>query len=334
MALTDENGGMNTTMLVGPAGIGTSAMPYPYPVYGGGGGGNSGNGMNDGNGWWIILLFILIAAMGGNWGGNNNGGGAFGGGQPIIVNDGGGSSVQRGFDQAATMAGLNGIQSGISGLSTQLCGCCGDVQMSLANGFSGVQNSLCNGFAGVNATVNGGVNTITQQLYANTIADLERSFAAQTANTQGMTALQSQLAQCCCDNRLATESLRATVLSENCADRYEAANNTRDIIDSQTRSTQAILDKLCQLELDGYKRENDQLRSQLTAANLAASQTAQTAELRQSGATQLNQLVSELRSCPIPAQPVYGNQPIFQCSGPAWNNNGCGCGCNGGNGGF
>ena len=60
-------------------------------------------------------------------------------------------------------------------------------------------------------------------------------------------------------------------------------------------------------------------------ANLAASQTAQTAELRQSGATQLNQLVSELRSCPIPAQPVYGNQPIFQCSGPAWNNSGCGC---------
>lgn len=27
-----------------------------------------------------------------------------------------------------------------------------------------------------------------------------------------------------------------------------------------------------------------------------------------------------------------GNQPIFQCSGPAWNNSGCGCGC--GNGSF
>ncbi len=321
MALTDEsNGGIPATMLVGPTSVGGASMPYPYPVYGGGGGGNSGNGMNDGNGWWIILLFILIAAMGGWGNGNQNGGGGFGGGQPIIVNDGGGSSVQRGFDQAATMAGLTGIQSGIYGLSTQLCGCCGDIQ-----------NSLCSGFAGVNATVNGGVNTITQQLYANTIADLERSFAAQTASTQGMTALQSQLAQCCCDNRLATESLRATVLSENCADRYEAANNTRDIIDSQTRSTQAILDKLCALELDGYKRENDQLRTQLNMAALNASQTAQTAELRQSGATQLNQLVSELRSCPIPAQPVYGNQPIFTCGGPVWNNNGCGCGCNGGN---
>lgn len=316
--MESENSGMNFSMPVAPTGGG-----IPYPVYmGGNSGGGQGGGMFGGqDGAWAIILLIIILVAAGGWGNNgSNNGGGFGGGQPIIVNDGGsnGGAVQRGFDQAATMAGLTGIQSGISGLSTQICGCCGDLQ-----------NSLCNGFAGVNATVNGGVNTITQQLYANTIADLERSFAAQTANTQGMNAIQSQLASCCCDQRLATESLRATVLSENCADRYEAANNTRDIIDSQTRSTQAILDKLCALELDGYKRENDQLRTQLNMAALNASQTAQTAELRQSGATQLNQLVSELRSCPIPAQPVYGNQPIFQCSGPAWNNNGCGCGCNG-----
>ena len=57
-------------------------------------------------------------------------------------------------------------------------------------------------------------------------------------------------------------------------------------------------------------------------ANLAASQVAQTAELRQSGATQLNQLLNEMRSCPIPAQPVYGSQPIFTCGG----NGTCGCG--------
>lgn len=316
MALTDENGGgIPATMLVGPASFGGgNAMPYPYPVYGmGGGQGNQGFGGQDG--WWIVLLIIVIAALGGNWGGNGNGGG-FGGGQPIIVNDGGGSSVQRGFDQAATMAGLNGIQSGISGLSTQLCGCCGDIQ-----------SALCSGFAGVNATVNSGVNTIAQQLYSGTIADLERSFASQTAQTQGMNAIQSQLAQCCCDNRLATESLRATVLSENCADRYEAAQNTRDIIDNANRNNQAILDKLCQLELDNYKRENDNLRSQLTAANLAASQTAQTAALRAGQNDAVDSLYNRLMNCPIPAEPVYGRQPIFTCPN---NNNGCGCGCNGG----
>ena len=288
MALTEENGGgIPATMLVGPASVGGG---YPYPVYGQSGG---NNGFGD-NGWWIVLLIIVIAALGGNWGGNNGGGGF--GGQPVIVNEGG-SSVQRGFDQAAVMAGITGIQSGI------------------CSGFGDVQTALCSGFAGVNASIT------NAQMSA-----LERSFAAQTANTQGMNALQAQFAQCCCDNRLATESLRATVLSENCADRFEAANNTRDIIDSQTRSTQAILDKLCQLELDNYKRENDSLRSQLTAANLAASQTAQTAALRAGQNDAVDSLYNRLMNCPIPSEPVYGRQPIFTCPN---NNNGCGCGCGG-----
>ena len=315
MALEESGGGnFGTTMLVGPASVGNGG--YPYPVYMNSGMGGGGGGMfGGGEGAWAIILLIIILVAAGGWGNNGNGGGGFGG-QPIIVNDGGnGGAVQRGFDQAATMAGLSGIQSGIANLSTQLCDCCGDIS-----------TQLCNGFSGVNATVNSGVNTIAQQLYANTIADLERSFAAQTASTQGMNGIQSQLAQCCCDNRLATESLRATVLSENCADRYEAANNTRDIIDSQTRGTQAILDKLCQLELDNYKRENDQLRSQLTDARFTASQVAQTAQIRDGQVSAVSALVNELRSCPIPAQPVYGSQPIFTCPN---NNNGCGCGCGG-----
>ena len=316
MALEESGGGnFGTTMLVSPASVGNGGYPYPVYMNSGMGGGGGGGMFGGQDGAWAIILLIIILVAAGGWGNNGNGGGGFGG-QPIIVNDGGGNggAVQRGFDQAATMAGLSGIQSGISGLATQMCNCCGDLS-----------TQLCSGFAGVNATVNSGVNTIAQQLYANTIADLERSFAAQTASTQGMTNIQSQLAQCCCDNRLATESLRATVLSENCADRYEAANNTRDIIDSQTRGTQAILDKLCQLELDNYKRENDNLRSQLTDARFAASQTAQTAQIRDGQVSAVTALVNELRSCPIPSQPVYGSQPIFTC--PNNNNNGCGCGC-------
>ena len=314
MALEESGGGnFGTTMLVGPASVGNSG--YPYPVYMNGGMGGGGGGMFGGqDGAWAIILLIIILVAAGGWGNNGNGGGGFGG-QPIIVNDGGGSggAVQRGFDQAATMAGLSGIQSGIANLSTQLCGCCGDIS-----------TQLCNGFSGVNATVNSGVNTLAQQMYANTIADLERSYAAQTASMQGMNGIQSQLSSCCCENRLATESLRATVLSENCADRYEAANNTRDIIDSQTRGTQAILDKLCSLELDNYRRENDNLRTQLNMATLTASQTAQTAQIRDGQVAAVTALVNELRSCPIPSQPVYGSQPIFTCPN---NNNGCGCGC-------
>lgn len=319
MALSEEgNGGIPATMLVSPSSVGTTApaMPYPYPVYGGMGGG-SGSGMSNGwgDGAWIILLIIVLLAAGGGWGNNGNGGGGFGS-QPIIVNDGAGNSVQRGFDQAAVMSGIMGINNGAQGLSTQLCNCCGDIS-----------TQLCNGFAGVNATVTGGVNTLAQQMYSNTIADLERSFASQTATTQGMTGIQSQLAQCCCDNRLATESLRATILQENCADRYEAVNNTRDIIENANRNNQAILDKLCALELDGYKRENDNLRQQLTAANLSASQVAQTAQLRAGQNEAVDSLYNRLSTCPVPTMPVYGSQPIFTCP---TNNNGCGCGCNGG----
>lgn len=305
MALTDESNGVGTTMLVGPTGY---AGGMPYPVYGGGN--NGGNGFGD-NGWWIILLFILIAAMGGNWGGNNNGGGAFGGGQPIIVNDGGnGGSVQRGFDQAAVMSGINGLQSGISGLSTQLCNCCGDIQ-----------NSLCSGFAGVNATIN------------STAANAETAANARAmASMQQLYGLSTQFADCCCENRLASADLKYTIATENCADRAALSEGIRDVITNQAAGVQRILDKLCDQELQAERRDNANLRQQLAMADLRASQTAQTADLRQSGATQLNQLVNELRSCPIPSYSVYGNQPVFTCAGPT-TGNGCGCGC-GGNAGF
>lgn len=316
MALTDENGGgIPATMLVSPTGFGggnTMPYPYPYPMYGGNGG--NGNGFGD-NGWWIVLLIILLAA-GNGFGNNGNNGGAFGG-APIIVNDGnnGGGAVQRGFDQAAVMSGINGVQTGINGLATQLCGCCGDIK-----------NSLCNGFSGVTAAVTGAQNTLAQQMYTNQIADLERSFAAQTAQTAGMTGIQSQLAQCCCDNRLATEGLKYTIATENCADRYEAAQNTRDIIENGNRNNQAILDKLCQLELDGKNDRIADLERQLTLANLTASQTAQTAAIRAGQVAEIDAMYNRLRDCPVPTMPVYGMQPIFTCPN---NNNGCGCGCGG-----
>ena len=71
------------------------------------------------------------------------------------------------------------------------------------------------------------------------------------------------------------------------------------------------------------ERENDSLRSQLTAANLATSQTAQTAAILQGQANEVDALYNRLSNCPVPSTPVYGRVPIFTCN----NNNGCGCGC-------
>lgn len=309
MAFDESNsGGIPATMLVGPTGYGGN--------YGNGGFGGVGNDWG-----WIILLLLFA---GGGWGMGGFGGGFGGYGNmmlgydfPWLLNGQNGinNNVSSGFRDAQLHDSVTSVRDGVSNLATQLCGCCGDMQMSLANGFAGVQQSLCNGFAGTTAAITGAQNALAQQLYSNELASLNRSFAEQTANTAGFTGVNSGIAD-----------LRYTEATEACATRTAAYQNTRDIIDSQTRGIQTILDKLCALELDGYKRENDQLRTQLNMANLAASQTAQTAELRTSQATVANQLVAELRSCPIPAQPVYGNQPIFRCSGPEWNNGGCGCG--------
>ena len=286
MALTDEN---------------NMVMPVA-PMYGNGGG--FGNGFG-GDGWWIILLFVLLG--GGMWG-NGFGGGfgnALGYDFPWLLNgqQGINANTNAGFNQAATTAAL------------------GDLSNAVTAGFGNVQTSLCSGFAGVNATVNGAQNAIAQQLYTNQIADLERSFNAQTASTAGMSAIQSQLAQCCCDNRAGLADLRYTVATEACADRAAVNDALRDVIAANTASTQRILDQLCQDKIDQKNDTIAQLRQELLFARGQASQDVQTADLRANNATVANQLIAELRSCPIPAQPVYGTQPIFTCG-----NNGCGCG--------
>lgn len=263
-------------------------------------------GFGDGNGWWILLLFILLGN--GAWGMGGFGGGFDGGLYPWMNQS---NQINGGFRDQMLSTQLNGIQNSVTG------------------GFGDVQTALCGGFAGVNASINGAQNAITSQMYSNQIADLERSFAAQTAQTAGMTAIQSQLAQCCCDNRAATADLKYTVATENCADRTAAMQNTRDIIDAQTRGTQAILDKLCALELDGVKgqlaqaqRENVGLQNQLNIATMQASQAAQTAVFQQGLNDEVDALYNRLKNCPVGTTPVYGNQPIFTCGG-----NGCGCGC-------
>lgn len=299
MALTDENGGMNTTMLVSPAN---------------GNVGGFGDGFGN-SGFWIILLFILLGG-GGMWGMGGFGGG-FGGmyefpwllnGQNMIN-----ANTNAGFDHAAT-------QSALGNLST-----------AVTSGFGDIQTSLCGGFAGVNASINGAQNALTQQMYTNQIADLERSYAAQTATTGGLNNISAQLAQCCCDNRLATCQTQNIVQNEGNQTRFADANNTRDIIQSQSNGTQAILDKLCQLELDGVKAQveakNDriaELQTQLNMANLAASQTAQNAFIQQGFANEVDQLYNRLSNCPIPSTPVYGRTNIFTC--PQNVNTGCGCG--------
>lgn len=313
MALTDENGSNGMIMPVQPMGGGYNygggyPMAYPVmPMYGGFGGGY-GNGF--GGDWsWIIILF-LFAAMGGGFGGFGGFGGGLGFDFPWLLNgqQGINANTNASFNQATTASAL------------------GDLSNAVTSGFGDVQTALCSGFAGVNATVNGAQNSISQQLYTNEIASLNRSFAEQTANTAAVNGVSSQLADCCCEQRLATANLSALVQSENCADREALSNGIRDIISNQTAGVQRILDVMCQDKIDAKNERIAALENQVNMQALAASQAQQTAALVADNTAQTRDLIQRIAPYPTPSFIVgnpYGYNNYYN-NGYGWNNGCCG----------
>lgn len=271
MALS-ENAELVTTMPVAPA-------------YSNGGFGGFG-----GDSWAWILLLLLI---GGNGWGMGGFGGGFGGYEfPWLFNgqQNINTNTNNGFRDAMINDGITSIRDGISGLSTQLCNCCGDMQMALANGFSGVEQ---------------GAN------------------ARQMANMQTMFGLQTQLAQASADNRLGIAGIGSDIAREACATRTTDTQNTQAILNAITGGVQSIKDQMCQDKIDAKNDEISALRQQVAMKDLAASQVAQNAFISQGFANEVDQLYNRLNSCPVPSTPVYGRTPIFTCNG-----NSCGCGNN------
>lgn len=166
---------------------------------------------------------------------------------------------------------------------------------------TGFQNQMLNdNITGIQNSLNG----ISTQLCNNQLTDLERSFAAQTANTAGMTAVQSSLQNCCCENRASIADLKYTVATEACADRNAISSALRDVLSATQAQTQTILDKMCQQEIDALKTRNLELQNQVNMQALAASQTAQTAALVADNTMQTQYLVNRIAPYPIPAYTV------------------------------
>lgn len=284
---------------------------YPYPVYPmtSGFGGGFGSGFGGDGALWLIILLALI------WNNNGNGNGFFGGngfdngyawlsnGQKEIMNN-----TNNGFDTLHLSNQIEGVRDGVYGLSNQMCNSTSDIVSAVNAGFSNAEVSE----------------------NARQIANMQQAFNSQIATLQGFNTLGSRLDDCCCENRLATCQTQNTIISEAANTRFADTNNTRDILTNATANTQAILDKLCQLELDAKRDKIDEknekiadLQRQLSMADLRASQTAQNAFISQGFANEVDALYNRLNSCPVPTTPVYGRTPIFTC-----NNNGCGCGYN------
>ena len=189
------------------------------------------------------------------------------------------------------------------------------IQSSVTNGFVDTAAALCNGFAGVNASIANGFAQAEIANNARQIADMQTNFG-----------LQSQLAQCCCDNRLASADLKAdlkyTIATENCADRTALADGLRDVLESQSAGVQRILDQMCNDKIDAKNERIADLERQLTMANLAASQSAQTAQILANNDAQTNALEQYLAPVPRPAY-IVQNPNGCGCNSI----NSCGCGC-------
>lgn len=181
------------------------------------------------------------------------------------------ADIQRGFDNSAVISKLDGITNG-----------------------------LCDGFYAVNNGMLTGFNTIQQAINADTVAGM------QNAN-----AIQSQLANCCCETREAIQGVNFNMAQNTCALQNTMNNNTRDIIDSQNAGTRAILDYLCQDKIATLQAENNDLR-------LAASQDRQNALLTTAMTAQTNHIISAVNPSPIPAYQVPNPNTYIPY----------GCGCN------
>ena len=259
----------------------TSNQQPNVNVFPNGNGGNyGGDGFGNNGAWWIIILFLF--AMMGGWGnnGNNAGGPAY---IPYAVGGMGGGQnyVQQGFDQAAIMGGINGIQTAV------------------ANGFGNAEVSRCNGQANILATLNNNQN----------------------ANTAAMNGLAMSLQNCCCENRAATADLRYTVATEACADRAAVNDALQAVTAQNNANTQRILDMMCQDKIDAKNEKIAELQNQLTMAQLAASQNAQTASILTDNLAQTQALEQYLAPVPRPAYLVQNPN----CCGTSSMFSTCGC---------
>lgn len=211
MALTDENGGMGTTMLVGPTGY-------------------AGNNGGFGNDWsWLIVLF-LFGMFGGGWGG-------FGGGY---------GNNQLSYDFPWLLNGQNGINANTNTQFAQAAtqSAIGDLSTAVNTGFGNVATQLCGGFAGVNANIANGFAQAEIAENSRQMANMNQMYGIQSSlqnccceNRANIADLKYTVATENCADRAAvsdgirdllaaTQAQTQTILTQMCNDKIEAKNDT------------------------------------------------------------------------------------------------------------
>lgn len=199
----------------------------------------SGNGFGNDGGWfmWVIFLFVLMGWGGNGWGGfGNNGRGAG------LANE-----INNDYGRSLLMEAWSGNRNAISNLATQLNCTEGQIQSAisaLSTQIQGVGNQV--GMSG-------------QQVI--------------NALQQGNMQIAQQLAQCCCDNKLAicqqTNTLQAAINNVATGQErgfssvaYETQRQTCDIQNAIKSSTQQIIDGQRNAEMRELQNKIDNLREE------------------------------------------------------------------------
>ena len=277
---------------------------------------NNNRGYGDGFGnsaWWIIILLIFGWGGFGGFGGGFNGRGSAQGLADL------GNLVNNDAGRDLIMQAIQGNATAISQLaSTVHCD----------------QNALM-----------GAVQNLSTQLCNLGMGQKDVIFAIQNGNQ----AILSKLCDCCCDLRQQVADFRGDIALQMCnqtnsltnsinfvnssvergfaATNYAFADQTCQLKQAIAEQTQVINDKFCQLEMREQQREIQNLRDQVQAYQLSASQQTQTANL-----------IAQLNPAPVPAYwvPNYRSCGCNNFGYPFANNGGCccdnnnscgGCGC-------
>ena len=259
--------------------------------------GRNENGFMNGDGaWWIIILFLFVFC---GWGGYGYGAGGFGG----FGGQGGATSVYEGYVLSNDMNMLSRqVSDGFNSQERKLD--------SISNGICSLGYDQLTQINGINTNIMGGVNTLqaaikdcccqtqqnindTQYLISSNAAEISRGVERGFADTNYNLAIQAN-------------GLSTAVANGFCQTNFNAQTNTRDIIDSATANTRAILEKLNKMEIDAKDDKIAYLTAKLNKADLAASQAAQN-----------TYLISELKPCPQPAYVVPN--PYCNCGSCCYN---------------
>ena len=278
------------------------------------GGNNNGGGLFGGNQgiWIVVILAMILMGWGGNYGRNSGGDSGMSAYIPYLVGTGatgqGGAdtraALSEGFYQQDTSRSLAGIQSGICSLGYDQLAQMNGINANITSGFAGVNGAICQlGYQNAQL-VNGLERSVSNGDNAINLAIMQEGNARQA----GQTALATQLASCCCENRQLIGDLKYTIATEDCATRQAIADNARAIVDNCNANFRSMMDYFTQDKIATLTAENQNLK-------FAASQDRQNALLTTAMSAQTDTILNRVNPRPIPAYQVANPNAGVTCCG-------------------